>query len=113
MKKVDTITSAMKSLKCHLVNLIFPGFAAFKEIVIHENYDLIALPETCFDITPEKTEEMSIPNYSLLHSGRKDDKEGVAFYVKNSIKFKVIDMTESPGPISFEQLLSILKQAGK
>lgn len=81
--------------------------------MINEDYDLIALPETCFDITPEKTEEMSIPNYSLLHSGRKDDKEGVAFYVKNSIKFKVIDMTESPGPISFEQLLSILKQCGK
>lgn len=91
----------------------FAGFAAFRELVVHENYDLIALPETCFDITPEKTEEMSIPNYSLLHSGRKDDKEGVAFYIKNSIKFKVIDMTESPGPISFEQLLSILKQSGK
>ena len=93
--------------------LVISGFETFKQLVINENYDIVALPETVLAPTDNK-EGVSIPNYSLVEN-RKNSGEGVVLYIKNSLKYKVVDLTDNPEErqLSFEELLDKLKQSGK
>lgn len=72
------------------------------------------MPETVLAPTDNK-EVVSIPNYSLVEN-RKTSGDGVVLYIKNSLKYKVVDLTtDNPEEhqVSFDQLLDKLKQSGK
>lgn len=89
------------------------AFEKFKKAVIDENYDIIALPETVLPPTEDK-DAVSIPNYSLVEN-RKNSGDGVLMYIKDSLKYKVVDLTvDNPDVhVSFEDLLDKLKKQGK
>lgn len=91
----------------------FSDFEKFKELVINENYDIVALPDQVLAETENK-EVLSIPHYSLVET-RKNNGDGVAIYIKDSLKYKVIDLTaENPEEhLNFEQLLEKMKQNGE
>ncbi|XP_060532365.1 skin secretory protein xP2 isoform X4 [Cylas formicarius] len=87
-----------------------PGpFETFKQLVISENYDFVALPEAVLAPTDD-VEAVKIPNYSLIEN-RKNSGEGVVLYIKDSLKFKVVDLTsENPETqVTFESLIEKLK----
>lgn len=81
--------------------------------MIDQNYDIITLPENVLPPTEDK-ESVSIPNYSLVEN-RKGSGDGVLMYIKDSLKYKVVDLTvDNPDVhISFEDLLEKLKKQGK
>lgn len=85
-------------------------FEKFKKAVINENYDIITLPETVLPPTEDK-EAVSIPHYSLVEN-RKGSGDGVLMYIKDSLKYKVVDLTvDNPDVhVSLEDLLEKLKQ---
>lgn len=89
------------------------AFEKFKKAVIDENYDIITLPETVLPPTEDK-DAVSIPNYSLVER-RKGSGDGVLMYIKDSLKYKVVDLTvDNPDiHVSIEDLLEKLKKQGK
>lgn len=89
------------------------AFEKFKKAVIDENYDIITLPETVLPPTEDKG-AVSIPNYSLVEN-RKNSGDGVLMYIKDSLKYKVVDLTvDNPDVhVSLEDLLDKLKKEGK
>uniref|UniRef100_A0AAR5P7Z2 FAS1 domain-containing protein n=1 Tax=Dendroctonus ponderosae TaxID=77166 RepID=A0AAR5P7Z2_DENPD len=89
-----------------------PGpFETFKQLVLNENYDFVALPETVLAATENKA-AVAIPHYSLVEN-RKNSGEGVVIYIKDSLKYKVDDLTSetSDGNFTFETLLEKLKDS--
>lgn len=91
---------------------ILPGpFETFKQLVLNENYDFVALPETVLATTGNK-EAVAIPHYSLVEN-RKNSGDGVVIYIKDSLKYKVVDLTSetSDGNVTFETLLEKLKSS--
>lgn len=100
-----------KCLQIHLFIII--AFEKFKKAVIDENYDIITLPETVLPPTENK-ESVSIPHYSLVEN-RRGSGDGVLMYIKDSLKYKVVDLTvDNPDVhVSFEDLLEKLKKQGK
>ncbi|CAG9831236.1 unnamed protein product [Diabrotica balteata] len=91
------------------------GFETFKKLVLNENYDIITLPETILAPTEDK-EAVAIPNYSLVEN-RRGSGDGVIMYVKDSLKYKVVDLTAAAtetehAHLSFEDLLEKLKKNG-
>lgn len=88
-------------------------FEKFKKAVLDENYDIITLPETVLPPTEDKG-AVSIPHYSLIEN-RKGSGDGVLMYIKDSLKFKVVDLTvDNPDVhLSLEDLLDKLKKEGK
>lgn len=77
--------------------------------MLNENYDIVALPETILAPTENK-EDVAIPHYSLVEN-RKNSGDGVVLYIKDSLKYKVVDLTgENPEEkVTFEDLVEKLK----
>lgn len=70
------------------------------------------MPENILAPTEDK-EAVSIPHYSLVEN-RRGSGDGVLMYIKDSLKYKVVDLTtDHPEHVSFEELLEKLKKNGK
>jgi len=102
------VTPKVHCNKNDVIQILGP-FETFKQLVLNENYDIIALPETVLAPTENK-EAVSIPHYSLVEN-RKNSGDGVVIYIKDSLKYKVVDLTTGNPEehVTFEDLLDKLK----
>lgn len=102
-----SIKEPLKAVDCyqmvHNVNLnfshfnigsIFTGFDLFSEFVIDNDLDIVGLSETWLK-TSFPNRGVNITDYSLVRKDRCSRGGGVAFYIKKSIKFKVLECPES------------------
>jgi len=87
----------MKSslLVCHLnVRSIVAHFPQFKECVLKDQYDLVAISETW--LSPSVSDaQIMLNGYSLVRRDRGGRGGGVAIYIKNSINFNLINTSNS------------------
>lgn len=102
------VMTKYNAIKNDVIQILGP-FETFKQLVLNENYDIIALPETVLAPTENK-EAVAIPHYSLVEN-RKNSGDGVVIYIKDSLKYKVVDLTTGNPEehVTFEDLLDKLK----
>lgn len=85
------------------------GFDLFNQLVISEDFSVIGLSETWLDDRIQNN-TIHIEDYVLVRKDRETRGGGVAFYIKNSIKFQILDVSNNG---SIEQLWISLKIGGK
>lgn len=83
----------------------------FQEHVVEEAYDILGISETWLDGNI-KDFAINIPDYKLTRKDRETRGGGVAFYVRNSIKYKVVKPV-TPTISSLEHLWISTKIGGK
>lgn len=66
-------------------------FDAFREFVGAEGYDIIGLSETWLH-SAILTENIEIPNYTLIRKDRDSRGGGVAFYINKCLKFNILEV---------------------
>lgn len=92
------------------VRSLCKGFDLFSDVVTAEDYDVMGLSETWLDTSVANT-AVHIPNYKLVRKDRVGRGGGVAFYLKDSLKYYII--TVPTGGSQLEQLWIGLKVGGK
>lgn len=92
------------------VRSLCTGFDIFSELVAGSSRDVIGLSETWLNSAlPDYG--ITIPGYKIVRKDREGRGGGVAFYLKNSFKFTIVDVGDQNS--SLEQLWISLKIAGK
>ena len=82
-------------------------FLSFKEFVYEHNFDILALSETWLSDN-QNSNDFSLSNYKFVRSDRQSKRGGgVAFYIKNSIPYTVINIDEICGVDNFVEQLWI------
>lgn len=93
------------------IRSVLTGFDLFSELVLREKFSIIGLSETWLN-NQVSDYSIRIEGYKLLRCDRADGRKGggVAFYIDNAIKFKVINV---PVDNILEQLWISINIAGK
>lgn len=95
---------------CHLnIRSISTGFDLFSELVTGESYDVLGLSETFLNKNTHDS-VIRIPGYKVIRNDREGRGGGVAFYVKDAIKFKILEV---PNNGLVEQLWISIRIKGK
>lgn len=74
------------------VRSVCTGFDLLSELILKEQFTIVGLSETWLDSGVDSN-NFAIDGYKLLRKDRVGRGGGVAFYIHNSIKFKIIDIT--------------------
>ncbi|KAG5885134.1 hypothetical protein JTB14_031990 [Gonioctena quinquepunctata] len=82
----------------------------FSELLINESYSVIGLSETWLDHSA-LSNAFHVSGYKLERKYR-GSRGGIAFYIKNSVKYKIIDVT-TPANSCLEQLWISTSIAGR
>lgn len=98
---------------CHFnIRSIFTGFDLFTDFVKSGNaFDVLGLSETWLDASVDDS-ALSIDGFKLIRRDRSTRGGGVAFYINNSLNFKVLKLL-SPATSPLEQLWISLNISGK
>lgn len=97
---------------CQTWKTFLAGFEKFRKIVTEKDYDIIALPEGVIAPTDNK-DDVAIPHYSLVEK-RRNSGEGVVLYIKDSLRYKVVDLAaeNTEGHPTMEDLVAKLEKNG-
>lgn len=83
------------------------GFDMFSDVVAVEDFDIVGISETWLD----EDDNIFLPNYNLVKNSRINRGGGVAFFIKKSIKYKIL--TQSNNDNHLEHVWISTKIAGK
>lgn len=92
------------------IRSIFTNFDLFSDFVADESLDIIGLSETWLD-NSISDHSIRIPEYKIVRRDRRTRGGGVAFFIKESIKYKILDTPTSQDGL--ENLWISVKLAGK